>query len=71
MSDKELIKAMWTAYMDTAGTELNGFKAALAVARPVIERETREDCWRIAMQWAESSDTATEIAAAIRDGSNE
>ena len=43
LTDKALIKAMWTAYMDTDGTELNGFKAALDVARPIIEAPLRAE----------------------------
>ena len=69
MTDDELIEAMTLAYdeEDNYGNLSGAMKAALAVARPIIECETRERCARI----AEEMTLCGDIAAAIRNQSND
>jgi len=80
MSDDALIEAMARAIVGVYLTDncenawrefTDEAKAALAVARPIIEAQERDECWRIVMQWAESSDTAVDIAAALKETGDE
>lgn len=77
MSDDALIEAMARA-IDASlyGNKLNAVycyaeaKAALDIARPIIEAQERERCARIAEREC-LIPSGAEIAASIRDGSNE